>query len=175
MKSLDEMTENQKNQLTSIDELRLYHDTYFKAIYPIIPEDTELCILLRTLLDDYINNAVKGLRGDSTVRVKEDNLRQAACLIISKYSYIMYSTGDLSRHVSFGRLKRHVLDTFDDKYEHSLINPMDYILTDYGFAHTIICTLKYISRYFASEGRKTKNVLDLLKALHYLIIEDSRV
>lgn len=172
-KSLEEMTKAQKYQLLKIDELQAFYNNSFIGEYPTIPEDTELCILLRTLLDEYLNNEIELLKGESDVTFLP-TLQTAACLLIARYSKAFFTKGDEDRKATFDRLRRHVQDTFNDKYEHSMINPIEYMYRDYAAPHTIICTLKYISRFSATGGRKTKNLQDLMKALHYIIIETVR-
>lgn len=201
------MTENQRLQIESLNEIKTYFYKTFVNTTTLIPEGTELCILLRTHVDYYIANeflstkteipnflesikealinnqcdierivqAIDLLDGRLRRGSKVEILYEIACLLISEYSREFHPNADSDRDISFMEFQRHVYNTFDDKYEKSIVNPLLYMLTEYGYGHTMICVIKYVSRYFATDGRKTHNVKDLLKAAHYIVLELTRL
>ena len=62
------------------------------------------------------------------------------------------------------------------KYNKSKIDPKEIILNDItGIGFNIGNANKYLSRYISNKGEKIKNSNDLLKALHYILFEHSRI
>lgn len=75
----------------------------------------------------------------------------------------------------FDYIESYIEKTFEDKYENSILRPGDFICTDLGMGYNLICIIKYISRFIADSGEKRNNPKDLLKALHYIIMELTRL
>ena len=64
---------------------------------------------------------------------------------------------------------KHASETFSDKYAQSAISTMSIICNkELGIGFSVGNIQKYLSRYIATGGQKTKNKKDLLKAIHYL-------
>jgi hypothetical protein len=65
--------------------------------------------------------------------------------------------------------------TFDDKYENSMIKPMDMLMGENGKILNVFNATKYLSRYSTEGYEKSDNPKDLMKAIHYILIEMNRV
>lgn len=75
-------------------------------------------------------------------------------------------------------LERHVLSSYDDKYEgQGILNPCKSIRysEQHGKGANIHNTYKYIHRYMSDGYEKSNNPKDLLKAIHYLLFELTRL
>jgi len=65
--------------------------------------------------------------------------------------------------------------TFDDKYADSMINTMDMLNSKHGKYISVFNAVKYLARYSTDGYEKSENPQDLMKAIHYLLIEMNRV
>ena len=66
--------------------------------------------------------------------------------------------------------------TFDDKYQNSMINTMDMLNSEeHGKVLNVFNAVKYLSRYQTTGFEKSENPQDLMKAIHYILIEMNRV
>lgn len=62
----------------------------------------------------------------------------------------------------------HVTKHTDNKYQHSIIDTERPLQVP---EFTLLNANKYIARYLAKSGEKTKNVDDLKKAVHFILFE----
>lgn len=87
--------------------------------------------------------------------------------------------GDPEQLQTLGRIIQHVALTFSDKYQSDVTKIVDtrHILTKSvnGKMANMHSSLKYIQRYMTNGYEKSENPIDLLKAIHYLIFEFTRI
>ena len=65
--------------------------------------------------------------------------------------------------------------TFDDKYDNSMIKPMDMLMSEHGKILNVYSASKYLSRYSTEGYEKSGNPKDLMKAIHHILIEMNRI
>lgn len=62
----------------------------------------------------------------------------------------------------------HVAKHSDNKYQHSMLNTEAPLRVP---EFTLLTANKYLARYLASKGEKTRNPEDLKKAIHFILFE----
>lgn len=66
--------------------------------------------------------------------------------------------------------------TFDDKYQSAMIDTMEMLNSkEHGKILNVFNAVKYLSRYSTTGFEKSENPQDLMKAIHYILIELNRV
>jgi len=72
-------------------------------------------------------------------------------------------------------LQDYIIGTIGEKYDESDIDSKDLIFSkDHGKSINVFNATKYLARYLNEEGEKANNVIDLLKASHYIMFEVAR-
>lgn len=122
-------------------------------------------------------------RIDEDMRPIEEDLEADAIERIYNEALGLVNSEEEGRIYSKNNLKdvlddviEYVGTTFDDKYQSSMIDTMEMLNSkEHGKVLNVFNAVKYLSRYSTTGFEKSENPQDLMKAIHYILIEMNRV
>lgn len=97
---------------------------------------------------------------------------------MSDITNLLFKTKDENLYQSILDLLAYIELTYEDKYEAENFQPIkgsDFLYSPiHGKAVNIFSASKYLQRYLTEQYAKSNDPQDLLKAIHYLLIEYTR-